>query len=54
MDEKISLDYNERKIIIDVLEFTLTACPVESIGDQIQITPDKVNELISKLRNTIE
>ncbi len=48
----IELSEEEIKIISEILQYSLGSCPVESISDKVNISADKVQELIDKLEGT--
>ena len=46
---KIELTEEEVKIITEILKFSLGSCPVEGISDQVNISAEGVQELVTKL-----
>ena len=46
----IELDKHEIRKLIEILTFSLAACPIESVSGDIQITQPDVEDLIDKLR----
>ena len=51
---KVELTEDEVKTISDILKYSLGSCPVESIGDRVQISTDKVEDLAAKLEQALK
>lgn len=50
----VELSYEEAKTIVELLKFSLDSCPIESISHEVDITSDKVQDLITKLEKTLQ
>jgi hypothetical protein len=51
---QVELDDKEMKTLIEILKYSLDNCPVESIGKELNITNDKVEDLVAKLGKALE
>ena len=47
--KKIELEDDEITSLVDILRFSLEVCPIESVGQEVKITRDLVENLILKL-----
>jgi len=50
----LDLSDEEVKTIIDILKYSQDYCPIESVSDRVDITIDRVQELIVKLEQISE
>lgn len=50
----IDLTEEEIKIISTVLKFSITACPTDSISNDIEIDADKLDKLAQKMDKSLE
>ncbi len=48
------LNDEEIRMIIDVMKYAMNNCPIESASDEVDITADKVANLISKLEKMLQ
>lgn len=51
---RIELEEDEIRAIVDILRFSLTACPIESVSRQEKITRNLIESIISKLEKVGE
>jgi len=51
---KLELVTDEVKTIIEILRYSADNCPVESISEELDITFDKVEDLIAKLEEALK
>lgn len=54
VSRQVEFSYEEVKILIEILRFSLDNCPVESITNEVDITGDKVQDLIAKLEKALK
>ena len=45
---QVGLDDEEMKTLIEILKYSVDSCPIESISQEINITSDKVEDLVTK------
>jgi hypothetical protein len=41
-------------MLIEILKFSIAACPLSGISQEIEIDEDKIEKLIAKLTKTLE
>jgi hypothetical protein len=51
---QLELGTDEVKTIIEILRYSLDNCPIESISKELNITNDKVEDLIAELGKALE
>jgi len=51
---RLDLNEQEIKMLIDILRFSITACPLSSISKGVEIDADMLEKLISKMENTLK
>ncbi len=52
--KKVELNDDEMKTIIGVLKFASENCPIETASNEVDISEDKVKNLIMKLENSLK
>ncbi|GEM_PF-2105745 len=50
----IDLIEEEIKILVAILQFSITACPLDSVSQDVEIDSEKLERLISKLQKESE
>ena len=50
---QVGLDDEEMKTLIEILKYSLDNCPIESISQELDITGDKVEDLVTKLEKAL-
>lgn len=50
----IEFSDEEVKILIEILKYSLDYCPIEGVSYEVQITRDKVEDLIAKLEKVLK
>ena len=51
----VDLNEQEIKMLIDILRFSIAACPLDSISSQeVEIDADMIDKLISKMENALK
>ncbi len=51
---QVELSEEELKIIVATLRYAKDFCPIESVTFEVNVTTDKVQNLIEKLEKTID
>ncbi|MGI0086433.1 MAG: hypothetical protein ACREBI_00525 [Nitrosotalea sp.] len=46
----IDLNEEEMKILISIMQFSIAACPLGSVSQEIEIDSEKLEKLISKMQ----
>jgi len=54
MIHKVGLSDEEVKTLIEILKYAVDYCPFESISEELNITGDKVQDLIAKLEKALK
>jgi len=51
---QVGLDDEEMKTLIEILKYSRDNCPIESISQELDITGDKVEDLVAKLEKALK
>jgi len=51
---QVGLGDEEVKTLIEILKYAVDYCPLESISEELNITGDKVEDLIAKLEKALK
>ena len=54
MIHQVKLVDEEVKTLIEILKYTVDYCPLESISEELNITRDRVEDLIAKMEKAIK
>jgi hypothetical protein len=54
MSTQLVLNEQEIKMLIDILRFSIAACPLGGIGKDIEIDADMLEKLISKMEDALK
>lgn len=54
MVAQLNLNEQEIKMLIDILRFSIAACPLDGISQDVKIDADMLEQLISKMENTLK
>jgi hypothetical protein len=54
MVSQLVLNEQEIKMLIDISKFSIAACPLGSISQEIEIDADMIDKLISKMENALK
>jgi hypothetical protein len=54
MIHKVEFGDEELRTLIGVLKYAVDYCPLESISEELNITGDKVQDLIAKLEKALK
>lgn len=50
---KVELGDEEMKTVIEILKYSLDYCPLESISEELEISHEKVEDIIAKLEKAL-
>jgi hypothetical protein len=50
----LELEDDEIRSLVDILRFSLEVCPIESVGQEVKVTRDLIENLILKFEKSIE
>jgi len=51
---QVGLGDEEVKTLVEILKYAVNYCPLESISEELNITGDKVEDLIARLEKTLK
>lgn len=54
MVTQLDLNEQEIKMLIDILRFSIAACPLGSISQEVEIDADMIDKLISRMENALK
>lgn len=54
MTSQLVLNEQEIKMLIDILRFSIAACPLSGISKDVEIDADVLEKLISKMENSLK
>ncbi len=49
----VELSEDEIKMITDLLRYSVGSCPVESVSERVNISPDKIEDLAARLEGLV-
>ncbi len=50
----IDLTEEEIKILISIMQFSIAACPLGSVSQEVEIDADKLEKIIAKMENGLK
>jgi hypothetical protein len=50
----IDLTEEEIRILISIMQFSIAACPLGSISQEIEVDADKLEKIIAKMENGLK
>ncbi len=50
----IDLTEEEIKILISIMQFSIAACPLGSVSQEVEVDADKLEKIIAKMENGLK